>query len=102
MSIYCSGAEHRVIHYEGSSRRPWDSAKTPVSWDLSTIPPWIARGAIYPNMDRICPYARLSFVGPEDEFCAFVVSVDQAKRMVRELTEFIERPKVTIPRVSKP
>lgn len=97
MSIYCSGAEHRVWHYEGSSVRPWHSRKVPVGWDLSTIPPWIARENNFDD-EPICPFARLSFVGDADEYHAFVVSVDQAKRLVQELTAFIERPKVTIPR----
>jgi hypothetical protein len=98
MSIYCSGAGHRVWHYEGSSVRPWESEKVPAEWDLSTIPPWIARGDDYDDWERICPFARLSFVGAEDDYHAFVISVDHAKRLVEELTAFIERPKVSIPR----
>lgn len=100
MSIYCSQAEHVVWHYEGSSVRPWESSKTQVRYDLSTIPRWVARGDDYDDWERVCPFARLSFVGP-DEFYAVVLSETHAKRLIAELTNWLECPKVTIPRTKE-
>ena len=99
MSIYCSGPEHRAIHYEGSHVRPWARPKVRVEWDISTIPPWIGREDVDEyDAERVCPFMRLSFYGPEDTYHAVVLSERQARVMAEKLMDWVKTPKVSVPR----